>query len=439
MHKYLRSSGAPSRLRLPATSSTATGSAARLLLAAMVFVVFAAVAVTPAFARTPRAFAASGQQCPDPYPATRDPSNPLMLPNPPGANNPLSGASLFVDGPRHGAAAGAIAELLGVNHMLYPDTYSWAQFSSDLTTGVFAAKLAADPALLRNVQLLAKLAAEPETNKFSIFSGGGGPGAIFGQVQKQFCHNYTADPGAIPVDVTYFLHPAVGGCATPSQLLAYGPTFRRRVDEVAAGVANRPAVFLLETDGVGSSSCMQGTGALPIWEADLRYEAQAMEALPHTVVYLEGGYSDGNPPGYTARVLNAAGVGEIQGFYTNDTHGQWTINEIRWGEKVSRLTHGAHFIINTATNGRGPALNPHPTYQGVEVKCNPPGRGAGTRPTTSTGFANVDAFLWTATPGISSGSCHGGTPGGTWWMANALGLSARATDTLGPGYPSTPY
>src|SRR5579884_4385396 len=74
--------------------------------------------------RAPRAHAAYAQQCADPYPATRDPSNPLDLPTPPGAN-PLNGARFFVDGPRHGAAAGAIEKLLGVDPTRQSASESW--------------------------------------------------------------------------------------------------------------------------------------------------------------------------------------------------------------------------------------------------------------------------------------------------------------------------
>jgi endoglucanase len=198
-------------------------------------------------------------------------------------------------------------------------------------------------------------------------------------------------------------------------------------------------VYLLEIDALGSSACIAHSSALPVYEADLRFEINKIAALPHTVVYMEGGYSDSNSPAYTARILNAIGIRKIRGFYTNDTHLQWTINEIRWGQKVSAMTHGAHFLVNTTENGRGPLLNPHPTTQGVEDLCNPPGRGLGPRPTTSTGFAHVDGFVWQHTPGNSSGSCHGGPSAGTFWAQRALGLAARANEKLGPGFPSRPY
>ena len=47
---------------------------------------------------------------------------------------------------------------------------------------------------------------------------------------------------------------------------------------------------------------------------------------------------------------------------------------------------------------------------GNEVLCNPPGRGLGPKPTTDTGFPNVDAFAWLDNPGGSSGACVPGAP-----------------------------
>jgi endoglucanase len=133
------------------------------------------------------------------------------------------------------------------------------------------------------------------------------------------------------------------------------------------------------------------------------------------------------------------GVRKIRGFWTNDTHEDWTINEVRWGERVSRLTHGAQFIVNTATNGQGPLIPADRVHHGNEVLCNPPGRGTGPLPRVNPGYRDVDAFLWTAPPGNSSGACNGGPAAGTFWPAKAIGMAARANGRLGPGFPSQPY
>jgi endoglucanase len=365
---------------------------------------------------------------PDNYPAQRDPANPLDLPTAPGAN-PLTGANFFIDGPAHGAAASAIAALIGINPKGLSDNISWAQFYAQ-----HASAINNNP----EAKLLTKIANEPEANRFSLYSAGGGPGAIYGQVHKIVCDNMAADPGSIPIFTTFFLYQA-GYCETKQKILAHRHIFERQINEMARGIANRPAVMLLELDAVGASKCMQLNGALRYWEADMRYEINKLAALPHTVIYMEGGYADGNSPAYTARVLNAVGVRKIRGFWTNDTHEDWTINEVHWGERVSRLTHGAHFIVNTANNGRGPLVPPHRVHHGNEVLCNAPNRGLGPRPQVSPGSADVDAFLWTAPPGNSSGTCGGGPAAGTFWVTKAESLASLANGRLGPGYPSEPY
>lgn len=381
-------------------------------------------------AGTPQLQAGAAATCanPDSYSAQRDPSNPLALPTAPGAD-PLSGANFFIDGPAHGAAASAVASMLGIDPKSLPDNLSWAQFQQE-----HAAAIAANS----QTALLAKIAGQPEANRFSLYSGGGGPGAIYGQVHKILCDNMAADPGSVPIFTTFFLYQA-GYCETGGQILANRHTFERQIDEMARGIDRRPAVMLLELDAVGASKCMQQNGALGYWEADMRYEIDKLAALPHTVVYMEGGYADSNSPGYTARVLNAAGISKIRGFWTNDTHEDWTINEVRWGERVSQLTHGAHFIVNTATNGQGPLVPANRVRDGNEILCNPPGRGIGPLPQIKPGYAGVDAFLWTAPPGNSSGGCNGGPPAGTFWAAKALSMANLANNRLGPGFPSQPY
>lgn len=397
----------------------------------------AALATTAQATTAPAARTAAAQQCADPYPATRNPANPLMLPAKPGAN-PLNGASFWVPGPRTGAAAMAIEKLLGIDPTHYDNRYSWAQFQYDLNQGRLHARVTRSRTTAYDVAMLEKIASEPQAIRFSAYSGGGGPGAIFGQVQKILCNYLVSDPGSVPIITTYFLHDP-NGCMTRAEILQKRATFQRRVNELAEGIARRPALMLLELDAVGASECMARNGALPLWEANIRYEINKISALPHTVVYVEGGYSDSAGPVYTAKVLRAVGVKKIRGFFTNDTHNAWTIDEIKWADRVVKLLHGSHFIVNTATNGRGPLLEHNRVKNGNEVLCNAPDRGLGPKPTTSTGFAHVDAFLFTGVPGNSTGTCNGGPAPGTFWTARAIQLAHFANGRLGPGYPSRPY
>ncbi len=393
-------------------------------------------------ARAHTAQACAGDRVP------HDPRNPLDLASAPG-RNPLNGARFFVDGPRHGSAAGAIASLAGFHVQNLPDALSASSLLGRLGIGplhvgplgalVGGSGVAREVLRVsRPVQELEKIATEPEAQRFSAFSSGGGPGAIRGQVNKIFCGNLSADPRSVPIISTYFAHPGVNGCSR-GNIAAAMPVFRRRIDEMASTTGNHPAVYLLELDALGSSACYARAGAMSAWEAMLRYEVDKMAALPHTVVYLEAGYSDSNGAAYTARALNKIGIGRIRGFFTNDTHINWTINEVRWAEKISRMTRGAHYIVNTAQNGNGPLINRNRVRYGNEDLCNPPRRGLGPLPTTNTGFPHADAFLWTHVPGNSSGSCNGGPPSGSFWTAKAIDLASLANDRIGPHYPSRPY
>jgi endoglucanase len=148
---------------------------------------------------------------------------------------------------------------------------------------------------------------------------------------------------------------------------------------------------------------------------------------PHLVIYLDAGAADALLARDAARLLRRAGVSKVQGFFLNSTHYDWTSREIRYGQRISRMTGGKHFVVNTGDSGRGPLRPRDIVRQGNEVLCNPPGRGLGPKPTTRTGYPNVDMFAWTSNPGESGGACvPGAPPTGTYWPAYGLMLVRNA-------------
>jgi endoglucanase len=105
-----------------------------------------------------------------------------------------------------------------------------------------------------------------------------------------------------------------------------------------------------------------------------------------------------------------------------------------------------HFVIDTSRNGQG-AWAPAPgVYSGdPQVWCNPPGRGLGIPPTTNTGNALIDAYLWVKVPGESDGQCNRSVAGsttdpewggivdpaaGSWFPQMALQLVQNANPVL---------
>ena len=116
------------------------------------------------------------------------------------------------------------------------------------------------------------------------------------------------------------------------------------------------------------------------------------------VVYTDAGAADALNAHRAARLLRSAGHPEIQGFFLNATHFDWTRKEIRYGDKISRMTGHRHFVVNTAMNGRGPIRPQRPASRsGNEDSAIRPARGLGPLPTFETGFRRVDAFAWIAT------------------------------------------
>ena len=59
--------------------------------------------------------------------------------------------------------------------------------------------------------------------------------------------------------------------------------------------------------------------------------------------------------GNSAARLNQAGVEHARGFSLNTANFFTTDDEIGYGEAISGLTNGSHYVIDTSRNGAGPA------------------------------------------------------------------------------------
>jgi endoglucanase len=230
----------------------------------------------------------------------------------------------------------------------------------------------------------------------------------------------------------------------------------------------------------------------------LNYAVDVLTSLPNVAVYLDGTHSGWLGAGDAAHRLVQAGVERADGFFlnvsnyelserlmkygtwiskcihygTNSAEGGWRIGHFDWcasqyfpaspsdfstwaltdqwyTDNVDNAPNApttaslAHFVVDTSRNGRGPWTPPADKYSDPEVWCNPPGRGLGDRPTTSTGNALLDAKLWIKVPGESDGRCYRGTagptdpergiidpPAGGWFKEQAAELVALANPAV---------
>jgi endoglucanase len=331
--------------------------------------------------------------------AARDPSNPLGVANP-DPSNPLAGAKLYVD-PDSGAAK--------AQRQYAHSNPKWAA-------------------------LLGDIASEPGAHRFYMWNMGDN---VEGQVAHYLEHTQIEQPGTTVMLSTYTLiHDHCGYTATPAMETRYDDF----IHQVATGIGNFHVVFFLELDSLIAAPCLT-PGQLAIREAELRYAVAQLEADPHVLVYLDAGAADAVAYKKMAGYLRGSGVAQAQGFFVNSTHFDWMTHEIWYAQEISKLTGGAHFIVNSSANGRGPLAPPVRAHHGNEVLCNPPGRGLGPLTVSgdvaqSTQYLGADGFLWFANPGGSGGQCvPGAPPTGVFWPARAVMLARNWVDRVtGPHY-----
>jgi Glycosyl hydrolases family 6 len=403
----------------------------KFLIAVGLVAMLALAAWTSASGAPPRAHATG--QCSSGDTGPRNPANPLDTAGFTGTD-PLDDAHLFVESPWQygGDAADAIANDVGLGYLSREESGTpipWARFEQRVNS------MHLSRATSFKVHELEKIGNYPQAHQFSVYTAGGSGPAIFTQVQNYLCRMQRTDPAAAAVITTYFVKHS--GCNSGNQ-----PNFEAEVNALAAAVGDFPALIFVEEDAIdticwGSPAAVSGRAAL------LKYEIDTLSQLPHALLYVEGGTSDADSPAEAARVLNAADASKIRGFFTNDTHFNWAYKEIQYGNKVSALTGGLHFVVDTRGDGNGPLLNKHPVTQGIEQLCNPPGRALGPKPGASDGQSygmyspHLDGFVWVTTPGEStSPTCPGRSThyaaSGIFDPGVGIGFASRANDRVGP-------
>jgi endoglucanase len=316
----------------------------------------------------------------DPLPALNV-SDPLSLPQASTSTDPLAGAQFYVD-PGSEAARAAVQ---------YPQ--------------------------------IRAIADEPGVARFGSFSYPNAEVAVARYLAKA----QTLEPRAIPLLTTYRIVDGVCHSGTGSDTPAQEQSYESFITGFAEGIGSYRAVLFLEQDSLITAGCLSAQG-LAVRMQELNAAIDTLRAhCPRLVIYLDAGAADAVGAARMASLLRRAGVAKLQGFFLDSTHFDWASKEIAYGERISRLTGGRHFVVNTGESGRGPLIPANRVKSGNEVLCNPPGRGLGPRPSTATGFRNVDAFAWLDNPGGSSGACRPGAPrGGVYWPAYALMLIQNA-------------
>jgi endoglucanase len=321
-------------------------------------------------------------------------------------------ASMLLGG-TSSASAGALESnpLAGVKLFVDQDTPAWDQWRAYTRKGQKA-----------KAALIWKIAREPRALWLGRFTR---PNF---EVKVRRLIDGARAQGAVPVLTV--MRAQATGCGPRYMAGGRAEDARTRAwyDDLARAIGADRVVIAFEPDSLGTIDCQA-----PSRRDDrirlLRYGVDALSRLPNATIYLEAGASDWEPARRTARQLRAIGIATVRGFMLNATHQDWTSNNIEHGLRISRLTGGKHFVINTAENGRGPIHRWLSNGRRLTLWCNPPHRGLGPPPTTQTANPMVDAYLWINRPGYGQ-SCAGQKI--AWNTRRALAYARNATSWQSP-------
>ena len=297
-------------------------------------------------------------------------------------------------------------------HRSSADPFSKVRMFVDPRTPAALAEASVERADPAAAALLRKIASRPA----GIWFGSWIPTSQVAAAVRTVMREATASH-SMPLLVLYaFPYSGCGHDATGG--LADAAAYERWIGQVVAGIGAGKAAVILEPDALARYirlACLS--------PAEQRHRLtmirRALDQLvrsPNTAAYLDAGNSRWQPAEVMASLLAAAGVGEARGFALNVSNFNSTAAEESYGDSLSAMLHGKHYVIDTSRNGAASA----------ETWCNPPGQALGVPPTASTGNPLVDALLWVKPPWASDGTCHGGPPAGMFWLPYALSLAANA-------------
>src|SRR5258705_5217656 len=243
------------------------------------------------------------------------------------------------------------------------------------------------------------------------------PGSSAGTVAKYTGGRQAA--GAIPVLTIYGISHRDCGSFGAGGMGSAGD-YRAWIDGIASGVGASRVAIILEPDALAMADCLSSDQRQERYDL-IRYAVDTLTRNPGTAVYVDGGHLRWHSAEDMAARLNKVDVGRARGFSLNIANFFTTEDEIGYGEAISALTNGSHYVIDTSRNGVGPAPDSGLNW------CNPSGRALGTPPTAATGGAHADAYLWIKRPGESDGTCDKGDPAaGTFVSQYAIDLARKA-------------
>jgi endoglucanase len=253
---------------------------------------------------------------------------------------------------------------------------------------------AANPGDGRAAAIAASIAPEPSADWFT------GSNSDIGEATGAYV-GAAAASDKLPVLVAYNITDRDICSGQSSGGAASDAAYDTWIGAFAGGIANRPALVVLEPDAVADESCMT---AAEISDRDgLLNNAitQFTNQSPNTWVYLDAGNPGWLSAATMAGYLNSAGLAHAHGFSLNVSNFYTTAQNVSYGDAINADLSADYgytkpFVIDTSRNGNG----------SNGQWCNPDGAKLGSTDQTGGG---AEMLLWIKTPGESDGNCGNGS------------------------------
>jgi endoglucanase len=251
--------------------------------------------------------------------------------------------------------------------------------------------VAANPGDSRAAVIRDRIASVPQARWFTTTN----TGTVRSEVDSFV--GVAAAAGKIPILVVYDIPNRDCGGASGGGAPTH-EAYRAWIDQVAAGLAGRPAYIVLEPDVLALMTNCQSPEEQAMTSSSMAYAGRTLKAgSARAEVFFDIGHSAWLSPDEAAARLRAADVsGSADGISSNVSNYRTTADEVAFDKAVLAALGdpGLRAVVDTSRNGNGPA--------GSEW-CDPPGRAIGTPSTTDTGDAQLAAFLWVKLPGEADG------------------------------------
>ncbi|MFF5290351.1 glycoside hydrolase family 6 protein [Paractinoplanes globisporus] len=307
----------------------------------------------------------------------------------------------------------------------------WIAAGGTASAGTISGNLYRDP----NTAVARWVAANPNDSRTAVIRD-----KIASQPASRWLSNFNLS--TVQADVSSYVNGANAAGQIP-QLTVYGipnrdcggasaggapdlSQYQTWIGNIARGLGGRTVLIMLEPDSIALQTCLSAS--------DISARDQALHTATQTLkagnanakVYLDAGHSTWNSASDQAGRLVAAGVADADGFYTNVSNFNPTNSEASYGRSIlsalsGRGVNGKHQVIDTSRNGGA---------SGDWCGDDNTDRRIGAYPTTATGDANVDAYLWVKPPGEADGCKY---TAGSFQPDLAYSLASSA-----PNPPTTP-